>query len=87
MLSQHIGTKLVKTLDKVVFLRPTSPSGFERHEELYDVVDDLHTTEDGEAGDEPHSAANEAKLGLQGHLHISLYLVIGSCVKVDMIQL
>ena len=53
------------------------------HEQLDDVVDDLHPTEDGEAGEEPHGAADEAELGLQGHLHIPLYLIIGGRVEVD----
>ena len=59
----------------------------ERHEELADVVDDLNPTEDGEAGEEPHGAADEAELGLQGHLHITLYLVVGGRIEVDLDQL
>ena len=59
----------------------------QRHEELHEVVDDLNPTEDGEAGEEPHGAADEADLSCKGHLDISLYLVIGGCVEVDLDQL
>ena len=65
-------------------LRPASPGGSEGREELDGVVDDLDTTEDGEAGEESHGAADEAELGLQGHLHISLHLVVGGRVEVDL---
>ena len=65
-------------------LRPASPGGSEGHEELDGVVDDLDPTEDGEAGEEPHGATDEAKLGLQGHLHVPLYLVIGGRVEEDL---
>ena len=68
-------------------LCPATPSGSEGHEELDGVVDDLDPTEDGEAGEESHGAADEAELGLQGHLHIPLYLVIGRSVEVDLDQL
>ena len=64
-----------------------SPSKSKWDEKLHCKVDDLDPTEDGEAGEEPHGAANEAKLGLQGHLHIPLYLVVGGSVKVDLDQL
>ena len=69
------------------FSRPAGPGGSEGREELDGVEDDLDPTEDGEAGEESHGAAGEAELGLQGHLHIPLYLVIGRCVKVDLDQL
>ena len=59
----------------------------EWHEELDDIVDDLDPTEDGEAGEEPHGSTDEAELGLQGHLHIPLYLVVGCRVEVDLDQL
>ena len=65
-------------------IRPGNSHG---HEEFDGEVDDLDPTEDGEAGEEPHGAADEAELGLQGHLHIPLYLVIGGRVKVDLDQL
>ena len=51
------------------------------------IEDNLDPTEDGEAGEEPHGATNDTKLGLQGHLHVPLYLVIGGCVEVDLDQL
>ena len=56
-------------------------------EKLHWKVDDLNATEDGEASEEPHGAADEAELGLQGHLHILLYLIVGGRVKVDLDQL
>ena len=49
-----------------------------------DVVKYLDGTEDGEAGEEPHGAADQAQLGLNGHLPVLLYLVIGRRVKVDL---
>ena len=45
-------------------LCPLRSGGPERHEELADVVDDLDPTEEGEAGEKPHGAADEAELGL-----------------------
>ena len=57
------------------------------HEEFDGELDNLDSTEDGEAGEEAHGAADEAELGLQGHLHIPLYLVIGGRVEVDLDQL
>ena len=71
----------------LMFLWQIRPSDSQGHEELAGVVDDLDPTEDGEAGEEPHGAADEAELGLQGHLHILLYFVIGGRVKVDLDQL
>ena len=55
--------------------------------ELDGKVDDLNTTEDRKASEEPHGAADEAELSLQGHLHIPPYLVIGGRVKIDLNQL
>ena len=65
-------------------IRPSDSHG---HEEFDGEVDDLDPTEDGEAGEEPHGAADKAELGLQGHLYIPLYLVIGGRVKVNLYQL
>ena len=65
-------------------LGPLRSGRSESHEELADVVDNLNPTEDGEAGEEPHGATDEAELGLQGHLHIPLYLVVGGSVEVDL---
>ena len=56
----------------------------EGHEELGEVVEDLHGAEDGEAGEESHGATDQTQLGVDGHLHISLYLVIGPSVEVDL---
>ena len=56
--------------------------GPEGHEELCDVVNDLHPTEDGEAGEESHGAADQTQLGVDCHLHIPLYFIKGCCVKV-----
>ena len=59
----------------------------ERENPFGSKVENLNPTEDGEASEEPHGAADEAELGLQGHLHIPLYLVIGGRVEVDLDQL
>ena len=64
-------------------LLPSSDKS-EGHEELGEVVDDLHAAEDGEAGEESHGAADQTQLGVDRHLHVSLYLVIGGRVKVDL---
>ena len=53
------------------------------HEELGEVVDDLHPTEDGEAGEEPHGASDETKRGLKSHFLIFQYFVISFSVKVN----
>ena len=58
----------------------------EGQKELEDKVENLDPTKDGEACEEPHGAANEAELGLQGHLHIPLNVVIGGRVKIDLDQ-
>ena len=65
---------------------PLSPCPIRSHRygKLDGIVDDLDPTEDGEAGEEPHGAADEAELGLQGHLHISLNFIISGRVKVDL---
>ena len=36
----------------------------EAHEQPANVVDDLHSAEDGEAGEESHGATNHSQLGL-----------------------
>ena len=54
-----------------------------KHEEPWQVVDDLHGAEDGEAGEESHGAADQTQLGVDGHLHIPLYLIICCSVDVD----
>ena len=54
------------------------------HEEFYSKVDYLDPTENREAGEEPHGAADEADLGCQSHLHIPFNLIIGGCVEVDL---
>ena len=38
----------------------------QRQDELDSEVDNLDPTEDGEAGEESHGAADEAELGLDG---------------------
>ena len=65
----------------------TIPPEYERHKQFDGEVDDLDPTEDGEAGEESHGAADEAKLGLQGDLHIPLNLVIGGRVEENLNQL
>ena len=61
--------------------------GFEeasRQEKFSNEVDNLHCTEDGEAGEESHGAANQTQLSVDCHLHIPLIVVIGPRVKVDL---
>ena len=48
------------------------------------VVDDFHGAEDGEAGEESHGAPDQTQLGVDCHLHVSLYFIIGRRVKVDL---
>ena len=50
------------------------------------VIDDLDPTEDGEASEEPHGASNETQLGLHLDLLVSLNVVEGCRVKVDLDQ-
>ena len=49
--------------------------------------DDLYATDDGEAGEESHGASNETQLGLRLDLLVSLDVVKGGRVKVDLHQL
>ena len=60
---------------------------FETHEVLYKEVDDLHTAEDGEAGEEPHGASNETQRCLSCHLLIFFNFIICLCGKVDLEKL
>ena len=54
----------------------------EGHEELGEVVDDLHPAEDGEAGEEPHGASDEPQCSLSCHLHILFNLIISFCSQI-----
>ena len=49
--------------------------------------DDLNPTDDGEACEESHGASNETQLGLHLDLLVSLDVVKGGRVKVDLHQL
>ena len=49
--------------------------------------DDLNPTDDGEASEESHGASNETQLGLRLDLLVSLDVVEGGRVKVDLHQL
>ena len=49
--------------------------------------DDLNPTDDGEASEESHGASNETQLGLRLDLLVSLDVVKGGRVKVDLHQL
>ena len=62
----------------IVLLHP------ERGKEPDGKVDDLNSTEDGEASEEAHRSPNEAKLSLQGHLLVLFNLVKGRRVKEDL---
>ena len=52
-----------------------------------DKEDDLDATDDGESSEEPHGASNETQLGLHLDLLVSLDVVEGRRVKVDLNQL
>ena len=52
-----------------------------------DEKDDLNTTDDGEPSEEPHGASNETQLGLHLDLLVSLDVVEGRRVKVDLNQM
>ena len=47
------------------------------------MVDDLHPTKDGEAGEEPHGASDEPQCCLSCHLLVLFNLIIGFCGQVD----
>ena len=49
--------------------------------------DNLNPTDDGEASEESHGASNETQLGLRLDLLVSLDVVKGGRVKVDLYQL
>ena len=49
--------------------------------------DDLDAADDGEPGEEPHGASDEAQLGLRLDLLVSLDVVEGGRVKVYLHQL
>ena len=49
--------------------------------------DDLYATDDGEPSEEPHGASDETQLGLRLDLLVSLDVVKGRRVKVDLNQL
>ena len=49
--------------------------------------DDLDATDDGEPSEQPHGASDEAQLGLRLDLLVSIDVVKGCCVKVDLHQL
>ena len=49
--------------------------------------DDLDPADDGEPSEEPHGASNETQLGLHLDLLVSLDVVEGGRVKVDLHQL
>ena len=52
------------------------------------MVDDLDPTEDGEASEESHVAADEGDEGGEGDLHVLLHHVVGwsSDVQVDKLE-
>ena len=52
-----------------------------------DKEDDLNATDDGESCEESHGASDETQLGLSLDLLVSLDLVVGGRVKVDLHQL
>ena len=59
----------------------------ERGDQPEQKEDDLDSTDDGEASQESHGASNETQLGLQLDLLVSLDVVEGGRVKVDLDKL
>ena len=49
-----------------------------------DKEDDLDAADDGEPSEETHGASNESQLGLRLDLPVSLNVVKGRSVKVDL---
>ena len=47
-----------------------------RLEQFKNIIDNLHTAENGESTEESQGATNESKLRHQGNLDILLYLII-----------
>ena len=64
-----------------------TPKNFDRTDQLEKKEDDLDTTDDGEPREEPHGASNETQLGLRLDLLVSLDVVEGRRVKVDLHKL
>ena len=46
--------------------------------------DDLDSTDDGKSSEKSHGASNETQLGLILDLFVSLNVIKGRCVKVDL---
>jgi len=65
-------------------ISPGNPEGADQPEEK---EDDLDATDDGEPSEEPHGASDETQLGLRLDLLVSLDVVEGRRVKVDLHQL
>merc|ERR550532_899872 len=65
-------------------ISPGNPEGADQPEEK---EDDLDATDDGEPSEEPHGASNETQLSLHLDLLVSLDVVEGGCVKVDLNQM
>ena len=63
------------------FWDPKRRNDFEQEE------DDLNSTDDGEATEKPQGAPNHAQLGVELHLLVSLDVVEGGRVKVDLHKL
>ena len=65
-------------------ISPPDPEGTNQPEEKEDNLD---PADDGEPREEPHSASDETQLGLRLDLLVSLDVVKGGRVKVDLHQL
>ena len=59
----------------------------ERPDQFDQKEDNLDATDDGESSEEPHGASNETQLGLHLDLLVSLDVVEGRRVEVDLHQL
>ena len=60
------------------------PPSYKTENDLDSKVDNLHSTDYGEASEESHGASNKTQLGLRLNLLVSLDVVKGRCAEVDL---
>ena len=70
----------------VWFLLILGPAQSQWEEELGKEVEDLDAAEDGEAGEEPHGAADQPKGPNEGHLWLNLLWVICIWISIHGVQ-
>ena len=71
---------LLRCGDNIVFGDPERCNKLDQKENKLDAADDRESSE------KSHGASNEAQLGVKLDLFVSLYLVVGGRVKVDLDQ-